>query len=66
MLEALGVDEAAIQRAESALLRDMERVCSFCKHKRQCHDELEAGTAPANHEEYCGNADTIDAVRFRS
>src|SRR5438477_1552448 len=55
MLEALGIDEAAIRRAEPALLHDMERICSFCKHKRQCHHELAAGTAPANYEEYCGN-----------
>src|SRR5215475_2333752 len=29
MLQTLGLDEAAIWRAEPALLRDMERVCSF-------------------------------------
>jgi hypothetical protein len=66
MLYALGIDEAAIRRAEPALLQDMERVCSFCKHKRQCHHELAAGTAPANYEEYCGNALTIDTLRFKS
>src|SRR5437868_15118642 len=36
-LTALGIDETALWRAEPALLRDMERVCSFCTHKRQCH-----------------------------
>ena len=66
MLEALGIDEAAIRRAEPALLYDMERICSFCNHKRQCHRELAAGTASANYEEYCGNADTIDTRRFKS
>jgi hypothetical protein len=66
MLEALGIDEAAIRRAEPAMLRDMERVCSFCKHKRQCHQELTAGTAAANYEEYCGNADTFDTLRLKS
>jgi transcriptional regulator with XRE-family HTH domain len=66
MLEALGIDEAAIRRAEPALLRDMERVCSFCQHKRQCHHELAVGTAAANYEEYCGNADAIDTLRFKS
>src|SRR5947209_9013617 len=57
VLEALGIDEAAIRRAEPSLLRDMERVCSFCKHKRECHRELAAGTAPANYEAYSANAD---------
>ena len=66
MLKALGIDEAALWRAEPALLLDMERVCSFCKHKRQCHQELAAGTAPANYVEYCRNADTFDALRFES
>jgi hypothetical protein len=66
MLAALGIDETALRRAEPLLVRDMARVCSFCTHKRQCHQELEAGTAATNYVEYCGNADTIDAVRFRS
>ncbi|WMT73434.1 hypothetical protein [Bradyrhizobium sp. Ash2021] len=65
-LTALGIDEAAVWRAEPALLRDMERVCSFCTHKRRCHQELAAGTAATNYVEYCGNADTIDMVRFKS
>jgi hypothetical protein len=66
MLRALGIDEEAIWRAEPALLRDMERVCSFCEHKGQCRHELEAGTAPANYEEYCANADSIGVLRFKS
>jgi hypothetical protein len=64
ILTVLDIDEAALRRAEPALLRDMERVCSFCENKRHCRRELAAGTAPANYEEYCGNADAIDALRF--
>jgi uncharacterized protein YjiS (DUF1127 family) len=30
-LTALGIDETALRRAEPALLRDMEFVCSFCR-----------------------------------
>ena len=65
-LTALGIDEAALWRAEPALLRDMERVCSFCTHKRRCREELAAGTAATNYVEYCENAETIDMVRFKS
>jgi hypothetical protein len=65
-LTALGIDEAALRRAEPALLRDMECVCSFCTHKRRCHQELAAGTAATNYVEYCENAETIDVVRFKS
>jgi hypothetical protein len=65
-LTALGIDETALRRAQPVLLRDMERVCSFCTHKRQCHEELAAGTAATNYVEYCENADTIDTLRFKS
>ena len=64
-LTALGIDETALRRAEPALLRDMERVCSFCTHKRQCHQELAAGTAVTNYVEYCENSDTIDMLRLK-
>ena len=65
-LTALGIDETALWRAEPASLRAMERVCSFCTHKRRCHQELAAGKAATNYVEYCENADTIDTLRFRS
>ena len=60
------IDETALWRAEPALLRDMERVCSFCTHKRRCHQELAAGTAATNYVEYCNNSETIDALRIES
>lgn len=66
MLTALDIDEATLRRAEPALLRDIERVCSFCTHKRQCHQELAAGTAAMNYVEYCENADAIDMLRLKS
>jgi len=65
-LTALGIDEAALRRAQPVLLRDMERICSFCTHKRQCHEQLAAGTAATNYVEYCENADAIDTLRFKS
>jgi hypothetical protein len=66
MLTALGIYETAVWRAEPALLRDMESVCSFCMHKRQCHQELASGAAATNYVEYRENADTIDTLRFQS
>jgi hypothetical protein len=66
MLTALEIDEATLWRAEPALLRGMERVCLFCTHKRQCHQELADGTAATNYVEYCENADTMDMLRFKS
>ena len=62
MLMALGIDQEALARTEPHVLRDMERVCSVCNHKRQCDRDLAAGTAARHYEEYCGNADTIDGL----
>ena len=65
-LTALGIDETALFRAEPALLRDMERVCSFCTHKRRCHRELAAGTAATHYVEYCENSGTMDTLKSSS
>jgi hypothetical protein len=65
MLVALGIDQDALSRTEPLVLRDMERVCAMCSHKRQCDRDLAAGTAAAHYEEYCGNADTIDGLGQR-
>ncbi|MBN8990740.1 MAG: hypothetical protein J0H42_21050 [Rhizobiales bacterium] len=62
MLRALGIDQADLARTEPLVLRDMERVCSLCSHKRQCGHELAAGTAAAHYEEYCANAPTINGL----
>jgi uncharacterized protein YjiS (DUF1127 family) len=65
MLTAMDIDETALRRAEPALLRDMERVCSPCTQKRRCHEELANGTTATNYVEYCENAETIDMVRLK-
>ena len=62
MLTALGVDQVDLARTEPLVLRDMERVCALCNHKRQCDRDLAAGTAAAHYEEYCANAPTIDSL----
>jgi len=62
MLTALGIDQDALARTEPLVLRDMERVCAMCSHKRQCDRDLAAGTAAAHYEEYCANAPTIDGL----
>ncbi len=62
MLKALGIDEALLARTEPLVLRDMERVCAMCKHKRQCDHDLAAGTAAAHYEDYCLNASTLDKL----
>ena len=62
MLAALGIDQDNLARTEPFVLRDMERVCALCSHKRQCDRDLAAGTAAAHYEEFCANAPTIDGL----
>ncbi|MGY3531358.1 MULTISPECIES: hypothetical protein [Bradyrhizobium] len=62
LLEALGIDREKLARAETLVLRDMERVCSLCGHKRQCDHDLAAGTSGACYQQYCPNAPTIEAL----
>jgi hypothetical protein len=62
MLRALGINEASLARAQPLVLRDMERVCAMCNHKRECDRDLAAGTAAQHYEEYCLNAPTIDRL----
>ena len=45
------------------VLRDMERVCALCLHKRQCIEDLAAGTSPEHYQEYCPNAPTIKRLQ---
>jgi uncharacterized protein YjiS (DUF1127 family) len=68
MLKALGIDEAALARSQPLVLRDMERVCALCDHKRRCDHDLVTDTAAEHYEDYCLNAPTIgqlerDAVK---
>jgi hypothetical protein len=60
LLRALGVDEGGLAGAQPLLLRDMERVCSLCAHKRQCDHDLAAGTSAEHYSDYCLNAPTIE------
>src|SRR6202140_681691 len=62
LLTALGVDEKAIARTLPLVLRDMERVCASCQHKRECDRDIAAGTSGRHHEESCGNAATINSL----
>jgi hypothetical protein len=44
----------------SRVLRDMERICALCPHKRRCIEDLAAGASP---EQYCPNEPTIKRLR---
>ena len=62
MLKALGISEADLAKTQPTLLRDMERVCALCGHKRRCDRDLIAGTAAEHFTGYCPNAPTIEQL----
>jgi len=65
LLKALGIDQSDLARTEPMVLRDMERVCALCHHKRECDRDLAAGASADHYEGYCLNAPTIDALSPR-
>ena len=62
MMAALGLDPKAVSRAEPALFRDMQRVCTMCDSKKRCGRDLDRGTAAANYQAYCANTASLDAL----
>jgi hypothetical protein len=62
MMQALRIDPEAIRRVEPMVMRDLERVCALCEHKRQCAHELTAAKAAEDYAEFCPNADTLGAL----
>jgi hypothetical protein len=59
LLDALNIDEATLERTHPLVLRDMERVCTFCGHKARCDRDLAAGTSAEYFSSYCPNESTI-------
>ena len=66
MLRALGIDEAALARAEPAILRDMQRLCSLCETVGTCRHALDAGIAPTTYRSFCVNAATLAALKAQA
>jgi hypothetical protein len=62
LLEAVGIDEAALARSQPAVLHDMQRVCISCERKAQCNNDLEIGVSARDYGDYCLNASTMDAL----
>ena len=62
MLVALKVDAAVLEKANPAVMRDLQRLCITCGSKKQCQHELAKGTAAEHFHEFCPNAFTLDAL----
>ncbi len=62
MMRARGLDPAQAAHLSAAVMRDLELTCTRCGAVTRCRRELAAGTAAAQCHEFCGNADTFDAL----
>lgn len=66
MLVALGLDrEKNKHLKDPRIMRDLQRLCFACDHKKQCAHELAAGTAKEHFHEFCPNAYTLDVLTGR-
>jgi hypothetical protein len=57
MMQALRINRRELEQDYPKVLRDAEMTCAQCRSKRRCFRELAAGTATANLENFCPNAD---------
>lgn len=62
LLRDLGVDPGTLSRDDPDMMRDMQRLCSACSHKRRCERELSAGTAADNYRHFCPNALSLETL----
>jgi len=62
MLIALGADPKVLAVQDPIAMRDLQRLCIMCNHKKQCRHELAARTAAKNYHDFCPNAFTLDAL----
>jgi len=62
MLTALGIDAQELSKHDPMVMRDLERLCVSCAHKRQCAHDMAAGTAASHYQDYCPNAYTLDML----
>ena len=62
MLLALGADPKILAAQDPIVMRDLQRLCIMCDHKKQCRHELAAGTAAQSYHDFCPNAFTLDAL----
>jgi hypothetical protein len=59
MMAAFRIDEREVRREYPAVVRDVEITCARCSAKKRCSRELAAGTAAANVDRFCPNADFL-------
>jgi hypothetical protein len=61
-LATLDLDREEVLQFEPAVFRDLQRVCSLCKSKRQCASDLARSPCTADWTSYCPNTGTLSAL----
>lgn len=62
-LAAEGIDPGQMNRFETAVYREIQRVCAECRSVEQCESGLGSNDpVQADWKSYCLNADTITAL----
>ncbi len=63
MLRAHGLDPEVLDRLQPAVMADLRHHCCLCDNKRECRSDLASGRAVETYEDFCSNAETLDALK---
>jgi len=63
MMRALNIDPAEVEFRMRRVFLDMQVTCAQCSSKDTCRQHLDQGQAERTFVDYCGNADTLNALR---
>ncbi len=63
MMRALNIDPSEVELRLRNEFRDMQITCSHCASKSECRKDLARGTAAETFAHYCGNAESLNALR---
>jgi hypothetical protein len=61
-MTALGISRDDVERTALGLMRDLERTCSCCGHKKQCAADLADRPDDPVWKDYCPNALALDGA----
>ncbi|EHS50007.1 hypothetical protein PDO_2828 [Rhizobium sp. PDO1-076] len=63
MMRALNIDPAEVELRMRKLFRHMQTTCAACGAKDRCRRDLVHAVADQSFMDYCGNAETLNALR---
>jgi len=61
-MAALDLDPKEVARVSPATMRDLERVCTFCKKHRRCARDLARNASDPVWKEYCPNLEPLTSL----